>query len=184
MSHPSAFRARTRSRNLTTSVSTGSDEFDFGSYLDRITATETNVVRSATEQNALKSSGVTLLHLKTAHKGRKIFLARYFYHSIRDTDLQLKWDTMLEMVENPNKGGATEVNLVFVVCAGYPTRNKVLVANAMIVDWLVKPCPYVVPSGESQMGLRHITWPDTHQSLSSLFIVISYQYVLDPFSIN
>ena len=27
----------------------------------------------------------------------------------------------------------------------------------------------VVPSGEIQMGSRHITWPDTHQNLSSLF---------------
>ena len=42
---------------------------------------------------------------------------------------------MLEMVENPNKGGSTEVHSVFVVCAGQPTRNKVLVANAMAVDW-------------------------------------------------
>ena len=47
---------------------------------------------------------------------------------------------------------------------------------------VVKPRPYVVPSGESQMGSRHITWPDTHQSLSSLFIVISYIVVSWNFS--
>jgi len=153
MSLQPAFRARTRSSNLTTPVSTGSDAFDFGSYLDTITATETNVVRSETEQNALKSSGVTLLHLKRAHKAEKSFLEGI--SSIRDTNLQLKWATMLEMIENPNKGGATEVHRVFVVCAGYPTRNKVMVANAMVVDWQlslmkkkVKPneCPWYQPS--------------------------------------
>ena len=42
---------------------------------------------------------------------------------------------MLEMVEHLNKDGSSEVHRVFVVCTGSPTRNKVLVANAMVVDW-------------------------------------------------
>ena len=140
---------------MTTPASSSSDDFDFGSYMDRITRTETNVERSETEKLALKSSGVTLDHLKRAHKAEKSFLQGI--SSIRDTDLNLKWETMLEMVENPNKRSATEVHRVFVVCSGPPTRNKVMVANAMVVDWQLSlkkksvkenECPWYQPSSQ------------------------------------
>jgi len=71
---------------------------------------------------------------------------------------------MLETVENPNRlGGLSEVPFCFVVCSGAITQVKILLMNAMLVDWQlnlkkkrVSPgnidtntCPYYQPSTQA-----------------------------------
>ena len=56
--------------------------------MDKITATKTNVVRSEIEKMAMKSSGVTVDHLKRAHEAENSFLQGI--SNIRDKDFHLK----------------------------------------------------------------------------------------------
>ena len=147
----------------TTSTSTVTNSFDISSYYDEISAIENNVQRSAIEVLALKSSGVTAKHVKRANGLERDFLNGL--EAIHDKNGNQKWEKMLEMEKNSNKvrvRSSDEVPTAFSTCAGTPNQVKILLANAMIVDWQLNlrkkkfdehECPFYQPSTQS-VGVR------------------------------
>ena len=135
-------------------------DFDLADYLHHLQKMESTVARTRDNSTALESIDVTRAHHNHQNRMEKSFIKGQA--AVVTNDGKQKWAYMLEEVPNPNyvPGNGTEtVPRAFVSVSGHVSQPKLMLANAMVIDWQVNlkkvmvgpndKFPYYQPSSQA-----------------------------------
>ena len=136
------------------------DQWCIDNYLHELCALDLDVERTKEDSEALSASDISKKHDKRAHKLEDSFVQGI--SKVYTLAGKQKWNSMLRSVKNPQfvvGNGSSVVPFAFVAVSGSPSKKKLMLANAMLIDWQInlrkkntkndEVCPFYQPSTQN-----------------------------------